>query len=128
LGTLGAILGVIVVVTGLLVWAIMAASVEALRWWAATATFVALIALGVGVPAAFALGRYGATERIRGMDTAIDKIAGVATRVVDLRGQTAVTMRRSVETPAEPVPPPEVTVTHRNERPSLPSGNDFIEL
>ena len=89
-------LAIILTPIALAAWALFAADDATLRWWAGIATLIAL----VGIPAAFALGRFGARERIAGMDVALNKVAQAGKAAIDLRGQA----RQQYSVPPSPAP------------------------
>jgi hypothetical protein len=89
---------VLVLLIGGIVYALLTASVTALRWWAGLMT----AALPVGLTVAYALGRQAARERIAGVHQGIEAVTAAAARTVDtarqaaaVRAEAARQMRRS---------------------------------
>ncbi len=76
---------VLVLLIGGIVYALLTASVTALRWWAGLVT----AALPVGVAVAYALGRQAARERIAGVHQGIEAVTAAASRTVDTARQAA---------------------------------------
>ena len=76
---------VLVLLIGGIVYALLTASVTALRWWAGLMT----AALPVGLTVAYALGRQAARERIAGVHQGIEAVTVAAARTVDTARQTA---------------------------------------
>jgi hypothetical protein len=108
---------------GWLVWTAMSqVSPNVARIWALMAT----VLVPVGVYAGWRLGRLEARGRLDGIDQAINKVMGAASRTADLRVGTTRRLRRpALEAPAPNVPElPPVRVTHRRQ------GNEarIIEL
>ena len=74
-----------VLLIGGIVYALLTASMMALRWWAGLMT----AALPVGVAVAYALGHQAARERIAGVHQGIEAVTAAAARTVDTARQTA---------------------------------------
>ena len=111
----------------LTIYALKHIEVSALRWWAGVATLLVV----TGIPGAFILGRYGARERIAGMDIALDKLNRAASQAIDLRRQSAAAVRRAATSPpaspgggANSIDPSSIVITHTNQR----NDTDVITL
>lgn len=89
------VVAILLLFIGLLVYALLEATVATLRWWAGLTT--------VGLPlvaiAAYYLGRIEAQGRLAGLQQGIEAVTEAARKTADVRVSTAQRMRQRQPTP-----------------------------
>jgi hypothetical protein len=113
----------LVFVVGGLVYALLHASVVALRWWAGLAT----VALPIGGALAFYLGRVEARGRMVGLEQGVSAVMRAAHETADLRAAQVREARRPVEA-LQSINPQDVVIVEAP-LPQLKAGRgDIVEL